>query len=396
MLGLLSFTVTAAMFSVVLKICRKYNIYDNPDARKLQREPVPVLGGVAIFIGVFVGMVIILARWPNVRYLCALVAMLLLLVIGVIDDVRSLSVKLRFAVEFVTVALSILFSGNMIDSLGGVFGIYGLSPWVSYPLSLIAGVGIINAINLMDGIDGYSSGYITFVCIAFGLIYFFSAQYPSACICFCCGAALLPFFIHNVFGRKTKMFMGDGGTLMLGALIVSLVFSLLREGSLCYSMAMSHNINLVSLVLAILCIPVFDTVRVMTMRMLRGVSPFHPGKDHMHHLLIDYGFTHLNATFTLLLFEFAVMLIWLAVWQLGGSPTVQLAAVVLAGFAMTFHQYQFYRRQERKKTNLYYRVCRLAKRVNFDKTGVLWLKAERIADASILNALTGRSSTPKE
>ena len=157
--------------------------------------------------------------------------------------------------------------------------------------------------------------------------------------------ALLPFFLHNVFGQKSRMFIGDGGTLMLGMMMTVCAFYALSSTQPCDKLD-DKLLSLTAFTLAVLCIPVFDTLRVMTMRILRGVSPFKPDKTHLHHLFIDMGFSHLGAALFILLLNFLVVLIWLASWKMGASVDVQTYIVTFLGFMVTFGFYKFMKMQQ--------------------------------------------------
>ena len=157
--------------------------------------------------------------------------------------------------------------------------------------------------------------------------------------------ALIPFFLHNVFGAKSKMFIGDSGTLMLGMVIVVMAFCALSSKSRLEALV-DEGMCLPAFVIAVSVIPLFDTVRVMTMRMLRGHSPIKPDKTHLHHLFIDMGFSHLGAATYILFINLSVVLIWLASWQLGASLDMQLYIVVFLGFMVTFVFYHVMRVQQ--------------------------------------------------
>ena len=151
--------------------------------------------------------------------------------------------------------------------------------------------------------------------------------------------------MHNVFGVKSKMFIGDGGTLMLGMMMTVCVFFALSSTQPCDRLD-DEGLSLPAFALAVLCIPVFDTVRVMMMRILRGSSPFKPDKTHLHHLFIDMGFSHLGAALFILLLNFMVVLIWFALWKLGASVDVQMYIVITFGLIVTFGFYKLMKMQQ--------------------------------------------------
>lgn len=348
-IGLLVFFValitSLTVFPFALRFARKHGIVDNPNARKLQRVPVPVFGGVVVYLGVLMGGIVLsLFLWSNVMFY-GFIGMTIMMLIGMWDDVKDISATLRLFIEIALVSAFMALTGVYIDDFHGLFGLNALEPWFAIPLSIVAGVGLINAVNLIDGVDGYSSGYGMMACTCFGICYWTVWSPTMVCMNLVLIGALLPFFMHNVFGQKSRMFIGDGGTLMLGMWMTVCSFYALSSTQQCDKLD-GHGLGLIAFALAVLCIPVFDTVRVMTMRILRGRSPFSPDKTHLHHLFIDMGFSHLGAALFIILIDLAIVLIWLLTWILGASIDVQTIVVVLLGSLTTFGFYKFMKAQQ--------------------------------------------------
>ena len=372
MIGLLAMAVamvtSMAVFPWALKFAREHDIVDNPNARKLQRVPVPVFGGIVVYSGILAGGLVLLAFMWNLVVLYGLIGMTIMMLIGIWDDQKDISALLRFNIEIGLVLAFILLTDVYIDDFHGLWGIDKLDDWIAIPLSVVAGVGIINAVNLIDGVDGYSSGYGMMACTLFGLCYWTVWSPTMSSITLIAIGALLPFFMHNVFGQKTRMFIGDGGTLMLGMFMTVCTFYALSSTQPCDKLD-DQGLSLTAFVLAVLCIPMFDTVRVMTMRILRGYSPFKPDKTHLHHLFIDMGFSHLGAALFILLLNFCVALIWFASWKLGASVNLQMYIVMALGFLVTFGFYKFMKVQQNsgpvddegypQGTWLWHRMCEL-------------------------------------
>lgn len=345
LVGLVAMVTSACVFPLALKFAKTHGIVDNPNARKLQRVPIPVFGGVVVYSGILLGGLVLILLMPNTMLTWGLLAMTVMMMIGTWDDIRGLSVTIRFLIEFLLVTGFIFTTGVYIDDMHGLWGIHELAPWIGIPLSVVTGVGIINAVNLIDGVDGYSSGYGMMACTCFAISFWSSWSPVMVCMTLVIIGALLPFFMHNVFGVKSKMFIGDGGSLMLGMMMVVMSFySMSSIGSL-DGMEM-NNICIPAFVLAVCCIPVFDTLRVMTMRILRGKSPFSPDKTHLHHLFIDMGFSHLGAALFILFINMLVVLAWLLTWLLGWSIDAQFYMVFVLGVLVTFGFYKFMKVQQ--------------------------------------------------
>ena len=279
-----------------------------------------------------------------------------------------------------------------IDDLHGLWGIDRLNDWIAIPFSVFAGVGIINAVNLIDGVDGYSSGYGMMACTLFGLCYWTVWSPTMTCMTMIVIGALFPFFMHNVFGQKSRMFIGDGGTLMLGMFMTVCAFYSLSSTQSCVKLD-EQGLSLTAFTLAVLCIPVFDTLRVMSLRILRGKSPFKPDKTHLHHLFIDMGFSHLGAALFILMLNFGVVLVWLLSWWLGASVDVQTYIVAALGLLVTFGFYKFMKVQQNggpvdeegypQGTWLWHRMCELGYYTHRENKRT-WRVLKRIMDGPLM------------
>lgn len=344
-LCILSFITTTLAYPIVIRIARKYGFMDNPNARKLQRVPVPVMGGVAVFIGILSSLLVWNIQLNDTVLWVGLVGMLLMLVLGAIDDATDIPAALRFIAEILLVYWMVLVSGIEIDSFHGLWGYEEVEVTVALPLSIMAGVGIINATNLIDGVDGYASGFCIMSCTLFAVLFFYAGDEMLGCLSVICVGAMIPFFLHNVFGRSSKMFIGDSGTLMMGTVLTMLVFASLSKNGKCSELE-KENIGLVPLTLAIMSIPVFDTLRVMGARIVRGGSPFHPDKTHLHHLFIEMGFSHIGTAMCILLANFLVVAAWFLSWKLSASVSIQFLVVILLSITITFGFYRFMKIQE--------------------------------------------------
>ena len=344
-----SFAVVAMVHSQVMKWAIRYNVVDNPNYRKLQREPVPVLGGVAVFFGLVVGLCVASPFIDIKPLLPVVVAMSVMLCVGVMDDISGLSPWLRFFVEIVVTMLLVFLAEMSLDNFQGLWGVYGVPVWLSIPLTIVAVVGIINAINLIDGVDGLSSGYCIMASLAFSALFLKVDSLPAMLLCTISVGSLLPFFFHNVFGKKSKMFIGDGGSLMMGVVMSSFVVASISSGGAC-DKCVEMGLGLVPFTLAVMCVPVFDTVRVMLMRILRGTSPFSPDKTHLHHIFIEMGFSHFGTTMSVLMLNVLVVLCWLLSYKFGASIDIQFYVVIISGVLLTAGFYKFMRIQIMRDT----------------------------------------------
>lgn len=370
--------VVTVVHPQVVKFAKRRNIVDNPNARKLQRNPVPVMGGVAVFFGLIAGLCVASIFFNIEELLPIFVAMSVMLCVGVADDVSSLSPWLRFAIEIATALMVMFWTSTSLNDFQGLWDTHLVPLWLSVPLTVVAVVGIINAINLVDGVDGLSSGYCILASVGFGLLFWKAEYYLPLLLCCLSVGALLPFFFHNVFGLKTKMFIGDGGSLMMGVIMSTYVVVTISSGGPCAKFAES-GVGLIPFTLAVMCVPVFDTLRVMSMRILRGISPFNPDKTHLHHLFIELGFSHVGTTVMVLLLNVIVVVVWYALYLLGASVDTQFYAVVAVGFALTAGFYKLMRVSMAHDWPLHKFVQRIGSKTHVEgKKG--WLAIQKIVD----------------
>lgn len=377
--ALLAFIGTLWVHPKVLKIAIMKNLVDNPDARKLQRNPVPVMGGIAVFFGIIIGLCCSQTMFNRSDVFLLISAMLIMLYVGTIDDILNLSPYTRFFIEILIVLWLMYVNEASINSLWGLWGVDALLPsWLAWPLTVFAAVGIINAINLIDGVNGLSSGFCFMASVLFAIVFYKTDNITMTILAVSAAGAIVPFFLHNVFGDTTKMFIGDGGTLVIGTMMSIFVIEILHTGSSCSSLA-SNGVGLVPMTLSILAIPVFDTLRVMSMRILRGVSPFHPDRTHLHHIFLELGFSHVGATVSILLLNTLVIASWYLSYKLGASVDVQLYIVLALSIAVTFVLYKFASTQIRRNGKGLKMLKRIGKKMNFEKKG-FWLVVQSWVD----------------
>ena len=314
----------------LVKIAKMKQIVDNPNARKLNKVPVPVLGGVGVFFGLMFGLGVAgyYVRGMEIQFEL-IIAMMVMLYTGVGDDIMDISPTARFALQICTVCMMMFLCGIYIDNFHGLWNVYRLPVAVAVVLTLVSGVGIINSINLIDGVDGLCSGYGMFASLLFGICFVRMGDMSYAVLAFSMFGALIPFMMHNMFGAKYKMFLGDGGSLVLGFICSLYVMRIIQSGS-------DHITgSTVSFTLAVLAIPVFDTLRVMTARMLKGRSPFSADKTHLHHMFIGLGFSHVLTSVNMLILNGLVVVVWHVCNVFDLCPETQLYVTAATGIALT-------------------------------------------------------------
>ena len=375
---LLSFIVAAMAVFVVhpslVKIAHLKSIVDNPDARKLNKVPVPVLGGVGVFFGIMFSLSVAgyYVEGMNIQFEL-IIAMLIMLYTGVGDDILQLSPRLRFALQIFVVCLMMFLGGIYIDDFHGLWGI-GRLPWyIAVTLTIFSCVGIINSINLIDGVDGLCSGYGVFASLAFAFCFMRMGDVSYAILAFAVAGAIFPFMLHNMFGERYKMFLGDGGSLVLGFICSLYVMRVIQSGNEVVSE------STISLTLAVLAIPVFDTLRVMTARIIAKRSPFSPDKTHLHHMFIRLGYSHVITALNVIFLNGLVVLIWRLCKKLNLAGEMQLYVVIACGLLFTTGLYYTVEYLEKNKPQAYARLQQFAQRYTIHRVGVL-LKIKNFLD----------------
>ncbi len=385
-LMLVAFLVSTLVYPYILTFAREHKIVDNPNARKLQRVPVPVMGGTTVFIGIFTAIVLGCFILGNAQLAAALPFLIIMFLVGVWDDVKDVSPFLRFLIEILVVWSIMVGLKVEINDFHGLWGFHSIPDVLSVPLSLIAGVGIINAINLIDGVDGYCTTYVSMACLIFAIIFYFAGDMIMFTLALIVIGALIPFFFHNVFGTKSKMFMGDGGSLMLGVILTLFTFSTLSSNSPC-AIYGDTGLSLVALTLAILAVPVFDTLKVMIYRVVRGYSPFRPDKTHLHHLFIELNYSHLATSGLIVAVNGGIVAALIVCWQLGMPVDWQVYTVILMSLMFTWVFYFFMEGQHRKNDGegsaMYQSIVKRAKKTNISDTP-LWNAIRNAVDGKLL------------
>lgn len=380
---ILATILSIAIFPIALRYAKKHNIVDNPDARKLQKEPVPVFGGIVVALSMLIPLIIATQYYHFNDLWYIIGAIIVLCAIGTTDDIRGLSAGVRFALETFIIWILIWHpnapeNGLIINSLHGICGRESISYFTAIPLTLLAGVGIINAINLIDGVDGYSSGFGIMSSTIFGIIFLAISNEIMAIFSLIAATALIPFYLHNVFGKTSKMFIGDGGSLVIGLVLTYDVFALLNEPSTAHSLE-TQGISLVALTLAILCIPVFDTLRVMFARIIRGDGPFHPDKTHLHHLYIEMGFSHVGTSTVIIITNLLIIGTWWIGYLCGLSITAQFILVLLLGLLFVPGFYYGMKACQKANNRIWKFYQRFGQWTHFEQGG-LWTCLQKMID----------------
>ncbi len=349
--------VTFVLMPVLLRFCRKRGLFDMPNSRKVHQNHIPRLGGTlfvpAMLAGMFAVGALSVCEGDNYFSLgfssvLMFVALTMVYIIGLIDDVLGLDAKVKFAIQFVAAAFMPV-CNLYINNLYGFCGIYELPVWVGYPLTMLIALTLINAINLIDGIDGLSSGLGVIALGVFSYLFIQLGAPVFAVFSLGLAGSLVAFMYYNLFGsaeRFTKTFMGDTGSLVLGFSLTYLCIKYCMFNP-CIFPSQGCPI-LVSFTLV--AVPVFDLVRVAVSRLCQGKGMFTPDKTHIHHLCLSAGMTMRRALVCVLLLQLTIDGLNLLLFKglSVGSTLIVVADIAL--YALTIALLNKKTRQRRKHT----------------------------------------------
>ncbi len=313
----------------IVKIANAKKLYEPFEERKVHTKIVPPLGGVAIFIAFVLSTIIATdgLNFPSLKYILA--AVIIMFFIGLKDDILVISARKKLMIQAFATVLLITMGDIRFTNLHGMLGIYELNYLPSISLTLFAMLGIINAFNLIDGIDGLASGISTIASSSFGLWFYLSGNYELSIMSFALAGSLIGFFAFNVFGTKNKLFMGDTGSLIIGIVVAILVvkFNELNLIAGKYEIASAPAFSF-----ALISVPIIDTLRVFTIRISLGKSPFAPDKNHIHHnLLTAFPGNHLKVTLIIMAANIVMIGFGILFNYTGWGPNTQFALLLLIG-----------------------------------------------------------------
>jgi UDP-GlcNAc:undecaprenyl-phosphate GlcNAc-1-phosphate transferase len=310
-----AFSVTRIAVPSIITISWVKKLYDKPDSRKSHTSEIPTLGGAAVFFGMLVPTTLFGTQNFGHELKYIIIGLIILFFVGIKDDLLNISAKKKLVAEILAIAVVAVLGDIRVSSFDGFLGIGEIPYAVSILFTIFVFVVIINGFNLIDGIDGLAAGVGILTISTLGIWFLLIRDYNYAAFCCTVVGALLAFFGFNVFGKHNKIFLGDTGSLILG-LIVSVFTVRFLESSLTATMA-PGRLPAPAIAFGILIVPMIDTLRVFTLRILAGKSPFQPDRSHIHHKLLLLGFNHLQSTILILAFNLAMILLSVSLRHLG-------------------------------------------------------------------------------
>lgn len=349
-----SFLVVLLATPSLIKVAILKRLFDAPgDTRKLHTRMIPTIGGIIIFAGTlfsyslwFPSRIIhdsmqVVKSMEDYKFITS--TLLVMFFVGVKDDIIGTAPVKKLVAHVLVGMVLVLMADIRISSLHGIFGIDVIPYWASVFLSLFTYIVVVNAFNLIDGLDGLAGGIGFIASTAFGAWFALAGDPAMAALAIALSGSLLAFLIFNF--SPAKIFMGDSGSLTIGLIICILAIKLVSFDVSAIQNKFILNVSKPIFAMAVLFYPLVDTLRIFIYRAVRGVSPFSADRNHLHHRLIDMGFTQKKTV--IILYIVNILMIALSLSLLYMNATIAL--LIVGGTALFFAQIPFLIKRMKKR-----------------------------------------------
>lgn len=315
MMAFLALIISLLLVPLVGKLAVKIGAVDQPNARKVHTRIMPRMGGLAIYISFF--LVLFLSQGLTSELIGLFWGGTVLVLVGIVDDMKDIPAKVKLCGQILAACIVVAF-GVRVDFMTNIFfgGMFQLSIF-SGPFTVLWIVSIINAVNLIDGLDGLAAGISTIAAITMAIVGYASGQYLMASMAMILIGATLGFLKYNF--HPAKIFMGDTGSMFLGYNLA--IFAV---------MGFAKSFTLLSLVppLLVLAIPILDTLFAIIRRKMNHKPIFKPDKNHLHHCLLKYGFSHRDTVLIIYAVSAVLALCGLIMTYLNSTQGILLLVVI--------------------------------------------------------------------
>lgn len=292
---LMAFALVYAILPATIRIAHQKGLVADPNNRSSHHTSTPTIGGIPIFIGVMFTTLLLAPaeEWGQLQYILS--GIVIVFLVGIKDDIEALSPLHKMTGLLVAISILIVRGGVQLKGMYGLFGVEGDFPyWLCILISAFTLLVITNSFNLIDGINGLAGTVGTIASLSFGIYFFMTEHVYLGILSMTTTGSLLAFLRFNM--QPAKTFMGDTGALVVGLLLGVMTIKFIDIASAPDVKQVFRFTSPVAVAVGIMIIPLFDTIRVFTTRILHKQSPLSPDRRHIHHLLIDSGFKHLEAT----------------------------------------------------------------------------------------------------
>jgi UDP-N-acetylmuramyl pentapeptide phosphotransferase/UDP-N-acetylglucosamine-1-phosphate transferase len=329
LLSLISgFAITYLAIPVIITVSERKRLFDIPDERKVHETPIPSLGGLGIFAGFIISVLVSLPfqNNPEVKYILA--ATVVIFFLGLKDDILIISPVKKFIGQVIASFLIIYCAEIQLFSLYGVLGFTDLPQAFSLILTYFTVMVVINSYNLIDGVDGLAGSLGVIATTFFGFYFLLNDQFSYAILSFGMAGSVVSFLIFNY--QPAKIFMGDTGSMLIGTVTSVLVIKFIeiaQTPGVALPLKASPAIGF-----TVMAVPLLDTLRVFAIRIRNRRSPFAADRNHIHHILLDCGMNHRMVSLSLSLFTIVCTAIVFLLNDLGS--TILLSGLILVFYAM--------------------------------------------------------------
>ncbi|MCX6210559.1 MAG: MraY family glycosyltransferase [Bacteroidetes bacterium] len=330
--GLVAFCITFYAIPKVLKIAIENELFDIPNKRKVHKQPIPSLGGVGIFAGFIISLLLV-GTIDKVNYLqYFILTFVVVFFFGVKDDLIGLPPQKKMLGQIIAAAILTWKANILLTNMHGFLGIHSIIGTFSYILTFLTIIVVMNAYNLIDGIDGLAATISIITSGVFAWFFYANGDFTYSLMGFAFAGSLMAFLIFNY--APAKIFMGDTGSMMCGIVNAILVIHFIETST---SSKIFQVTSSPALGFGILIMPLLDTLRVFAIRILNGKSPFFPDRNHLHHILLDRGLSH--KVITMIIGSSAIAFILLTYVALPlGTTTIILSQIGLFFLGVFFLQ----------------------------------------------------------
>ena len=286
--GGLAFIITFFSIPVIIEVAKDKKLFDEPCERKVHKAVIPTLGGLGIFAGFVIAILMGVPTSSTSVFQYFMAAFMIIFFMGIKDDILILTAAKKFIGQLVAAAIIIKYGGIEITNMYGFMGIHAIPQTASFLLTLFTIVVITNSFNLIDGVDGLAGSLGLFTSIIFGIYFYMTGQVLYTVMAISLAGSLTAFLIYNF--NPAKIFMGDTGSLLIGIVNSIFVIKFIDVAAAPGSVFPLESAPAIGF--SILLVPLFDTLRVVSYRVINHRSPFCPDRNHIHHLLLDLGMNH--------------------------------------------------------------------------------------------------------
>lgn len=318
-----SLLIVVVAIPSVIRVSYLKHLYDVPDERKSHEKVIPTLGGLAIFAGFMISSSLFITEQSHFNFNYLVGALMIIFFIGIKDDILITAPIKKLMGQLLAAAILVILGGVRITSMYGFLGIDELNPEIASALTIFTIVVIMNGFNLIDGINWLSAGVSVVVSSVFGIWFYLNGFYDLTVI----SSALVGSLIGFLWFNKTpaQIFMGDTGSLIIGLIIsVQAIFFIQLNPQ-----ASALPVNSVPIIaFGVLIVPLFDTLRVFLFRALKGKSPLNPDRNHIHHRLLDLGFSHMQGSLIIMTFNVLFIGVIYLLRNIGSLPLLAIEIAI--------------------------------------------------------------------